>query len=116
MQVNKKAAVVMVAALALTVSAGEISNAASTTKKTTKKTAAAKPSITKPAGLGQNGEREDHDGFRGGPGATLNSVLANLVKKGTLTQAQADAVKNDYNAAEELEHANRPAPKATSAK
>ena len=43
-----------------------------------------------------------------GRGQQLASILAGLVTKGTITQAQADAITAAYNAAEAAEHADRP--------
>ena len=102
MQAGKKIAAVTVTALALTVGAGVAGNAA--TKTTVKKTVV-RTSITKPAGMNGKG------GMFGGPQATLSTALKNLVTKGTITQAQADAITSEINAAEAAEHAARDANK-----
>ena len=44
-----------------------------------------------------------------GHGALLSTVLADLVKKGTITDAQSKAISDAFNAAEAAEDANRPA-------
>ena len=88
MQSTKKIAAVTVTALALTVGAGVAGNAA--TKTTVKKTVV-RTSITKPAGM--------RGGMMGGAEAVLSNALKNLVTKGTITQAQADAITSELKAA-----------------
>ena len=100
MQTSKKIAVITISALALSTGAAVAGNAA--TKTTVKKTVV-RTSITKPAGMNGRG------GMLGGPQATLSTALKNLVAKGTITQAQADAIKTALDAAEAAEHANMPA-------
>ena len=63
------------------------------------KTSVTKVAITAPRSMNANGVAR-------GPQATLATTLADLVKKGTITQAQADAITAAVNAAEAAEHAN----------
>ena len=51
-----------------------------------------------------------HDGFggKGGKGAGLSTLLADLVAKGTITQSQADAITKAQADAKALAEANRP--------
>jgi polyhydroxyalkanoate synthesis regulator phasin len=92
MSTKKKVAAIVVTTVALTAGTVGISSAASKTTKTTR------VSITKTAGASVRG-----------PQAEVASVLAALVTKGTITQAQADAIKAALDAAEIAEHANDPA-------
>jgi len=62
---------------------------------------------------GSAGVASAHD--RGGKGAAKATVLAELVKAGTITQAQADAMSKKFDevrAAKEAEHAAKKAAKA----
>ena len=102
MQTSKKIALITISALALSTGAAVAGNAA--TKTTVKKTVV-RTSITKPAGMNGRG------GMLGGPQATLSTALKNLVAKGTITQAQADAITSEITAAETAEHAARGAQK-----
>ena len=95
---TKKIAVITITGLALSMSAGIAGNAAT---KTTVKRTVVKTSITKPSGFKGMG------GMMDGPQATLSTALKSLVTKGTITQAQADAITSEVNAAEAAEHAAR---------
>ncbi len=93
---NKK--VLAVVALAATVSVGGVAVAEAASTKSVSKSVTGTP--TRPSIGGMNGV---------GPSATLATVLSGLVTKGTITQAQADAIKTALDAAEATEHANMPA-------
>ncbi len=93
---KKKVIAVAVTTVALTAGSFGIAEAASKAKVT--KTKISQTSTTGVANPMANGVA--------GRGQELASVLAALVTKGTITQAQADAITAAYNAAEAAEHAN----------
>jgi len=99
MHISKKVVFVTVTGLALTASAGIAGNAATRTitKKTVVKTVS---NIAKPAGFMGRG------GFAGGG---LDTALKSLVTKGTITQAQADALKSELAAQQSAEKTARDA-------
>jgi len=91
---TKKIAAVVITTVALTAGTVGISTAATKAKVT--KTALTTISTTGTNVVGQ------------GHGAEIASVLAGLVTKGTITQAQSDAITAALAAAEAAEHANDP--------
>ena len=93
---NKK--IIAVVALAATVTVGGVAVAEAASTKSVAK--AVTGTTSRPSINGMNG--------MGGSSATLSTVLAGLVTKGTITQAQSDAITLAYKAAEDAEHANRP--------
>ena len=96
MSTKKKIASIVITTVALTAGTVGISSAAS---KTTK---ASVTRVTTSRTLGgANAMAQGH-------GAEVASVLAGLVTKGTITQAQADAITAALAAAETAEHANDP--------
>jgi len=90
MSTKKKVAAIVITTVALTAGTVGISSAAS--KSTTTRVSVTSASVT---------------GAKG-PRAEVASVLAALVTKGTITQAQADAITTALAAAEAAEHANIP--------
>ncbi|CAN2211397.1 hypothetical protein MCELANE86_01017 [Candidatus Nanopelagicaceae bacterium] len=90
MSTKKKVAAIVITTVALTAGTVGISSAAS--KSTTTRVSVTSASVT---------------GAKG-PRAEVASVLAALVTKGTITQAQADAITTALAAAEAAEHANNP--------
>jgi len=90
MSTKKKIASIVITTVALTAGTVGISSAAS--KSTTTRVSTTKSTTT---------------GVKG-PRAAFDSVLAALVTKGTITQAQADAITAALAAAEAAEHANDP--------
>lgn len=101
MSSKKKVVAVAITTAALSISAIGMGNAATktTVKKTTVTRTANQTGVANPMA---NGARTR------GPQATLASTLAALVTKGTITQAQADAITAALAAAEAAEHANDP--------
>jgi len=110
MQMSSKKRVVAVAITTIAIAVGGVgtSFADSASKKiVTKKTVITKSATTRiknPMGKG------------GDPVAQLATVLSGLVSKGTITQAQADAVSAAIKSAAEAEIANRPVPADRAAK
>ena len=96
---NKKALAVV--ALAATISVGGVAVSEAATKSAGKNVAGTTSTATRPTIGGMNGNH--------GPSVTLTTVLAGLVTKGTITQAQSDAISAAYKSAEDAEHANMPA-------
>ena len=92
MSSKKKIAAIVITTVALTASTVGISTAAS-------KSSATRVSITNPGAAGVKGPR----------GLDLTATLATLVAKGTITQAQADAIVAAANAARVAAEAARPA-------
>ena len=90
MSTKKKIASIVITTVALTAGTVGISSAAS--KSTTTRVSTTKSTTTAVKG----------------PRATVDSVLAALVTKGTITQAQSDAITAALAAAEAAEHANDP--------
>jgi hypothetical protein len=90
MSTKKKIASIVITTVALTAGTVGISSAAS--KSTTTRVSTTKSTTT---------------AFKG-PRATIDSVLAALVTKGTINQAQSDAITAALAAAEAAEHANDP--------
>jgi hypothetical protein len=95
MSTKKKVAAIVITTVALTAGTIGISSAAS---KTTK--ASITRVSTSRTTIGANAMK--------GHGAEVASVLAALVTKGTITQAQSDAITAALAAAETAEHANNP--------
>jgi hypothetical protein len=96
MSTKKKVAAIVITSVALTAGTVGISSAAS---KTTK--ASFTRVSTSRTTSGANAMAQGH-------GAEIASVLAGLVTKGTITQAQSDAITAALSAAETAEHANDP--------
>ena len=96
MSTKKKVAAIVITTVALTAGTIGISSAAS---KTTK--ASITRVSTSRTTIGANAMAQGH-------GAEVASVLAALVTKGTITQAQSDAITAALAAAETAEHANDP--------
>ena len=94
---KKKVVAVAVTTVALTAGSFGIAEAASKVKTVSTKTKFSSTSIANPAANGVAGR-----------GQELATVLSGLVTKGTITQAQADAITAAYNAAEAAKHANDP--------
>jgi hypothetical protein len=92
MSSKKKIAAIVITTVALTASTVGIASAAS-------KSSSTRVSISNPGALGNKGPR----------GIDLNATLAALVAKGTITQAQADAIVAATNAARVAAEAARPA-------
>jgi hypothetical protein len=96
MSTKKKVAAIVITTVALTAGTVGISTAASkTTKATVTRVTTARTTS------GANDMAKGH-------GAEIAAVLAGLVTKGTITQAQADAITAALTAAETAEHANDP--------
>ena len=96
MSTKKKVAAIVITTVALTAGTVGISSAApKTTKASITRVSTSRTSI------GANAMAQGH-------GAEVASVLAGLVTKGTITQAQADAITTALAAAETAEQANRP--------
>jgi hypothetical protein len=91
MSSKKKIAAIVITTVALTASTVGISSAAS-------KSSSTRVSITNPGALANKGPR----------GLDLTATLAALVAKGTITQAQADAIVAAANAARAAAEAARP--------
>jgi hypothetical protein len=96
MSTKKKVAAIVITTVALTAGTVGISSAASKTTKA---------SITRVTTSRALGGAND---MAKGHGAEIAAVLAGLVTKGTITQAQADAITAALTAAETAEHANDP--------
>jgi hypothetical protein len=96
MSTKKKVAAIVITTVALTAGTVGISTAAS---KTTKATVTRVTTARTTAGANDMAK---------GHGAEIAAVLAGLVTKGTITQAQADAITAALTAAEIAEHANDP--------
>jgi hypothetical protein len=108
MSSKRKVVAVVITSVALAVGSAGVSNADTTTKRITKKTITTKSATT--TGI-------KHEMGKGvDPAAQLATVLSGLVTKGTITQAQADAVAAAIKSAAESEIANRPTPPDRSAK
>ena len=102
MSSKRKVVAVVITSVALAVGSAGVSNADTTTKRITKKTITTKSSTT--TGI-------KHEMGKGvDPAAQLATVLSGLVTKGTITQAQADAVTAAITAAHAAAEANRPVP------
>jgi len=96
MSTKKKVAAIVITTVALTAGTVGISTAASkTTKASITRVSTSRTSV------GANAMAQGH-------GAEIAAVLAGLVTKGTITQAQADAITAALTAAETAEHANDP--------
>jgi hypothetical protein len=96
MSTKKKVAAIVITTVALTAGTVGISSAASkTTKASITRVSTARTSV------GANAMAQGH-------GAEIAAVLAGLVTKGTITQAQADAITAALGAAESAEHPNGP--------
>ena len=95
---KRKIATVVLTTVALTAGSFGVANAASKTSRTV-----ITKSVTKVSQSGANARG------LGGPAAALDSLLAGLVTKGTITQVQADAIKAAVLAAAETAKANHPA-------
>ena len=95
MSTKKKVAAIVITTVALTAGTIGISSAASKSSKA---------SITR---VSTSRTSIDANAMKG-HGAEVASVLAALVTKGTITQAQADAITTALAAAETAEHANDP--------
>jgi len=100
MSSQKKIAAIVITTVALTAGTVAMSSAA------TKATKVSRTTVTRTATTGipnpmANGMKAGHD-------AEIAAVLAGLVTKGTITQAQADAITAALAAAETAEHANAP--------
>lgn len=91
MSTKKKIASIVITTVALTAGTVGVSSAASKSQST-------RVSVTQTSAMGVKGPR-----------AEVAAVLAALVTKGTITQAQADAITAALTAAETAEIANRPA-------
>ena len=98
MSSKKKVIAVAITTIALTAGSFGVADAASKGKTTTK-TGFSANGIANPMANGN---------VKGGPAEKLAPVLAALVTKGTITQAQADAITAAVTAAEVAEHANDP--------
>jgi hypothetical protein len=105
MSSKKKVVAVAITTLALTVGGVGVGNADTIVKKITKKTVTTKrvtgsdsSGITNPMEMGK------------GPEAQIASVLSGLVTKGTITQAQADAITAAFVAEHAARDASRPLP------
>ena len=96
MSTKKKVAAIVITTVALTAGTVGISTAASKTTKATVTRVTTARTIA-----GANAMAQGH-------GAEIAAVLAGLVTKGTITQAQADAITAALTAAETAEHANDP--------
>ena len=96
MSTKKKVAAIVITTVALTAGTVGISSAASKSSK-----ASITRVSTSRTTIGANAMAQGH-------GAEVASVLAALVTKGTITQAQADAITAALVAAETAEHANDP--------
>jgi hypothetical protein len=96
MSTKKKVAAIVITTVALTAGTVGISSAASKSSK-----ASITRVSTSRTTIGANAMAQGH-------GAEVASVLAALVTKGTITQAQSDAITAALAAAETAEHANDP--------
>ena len=96
MSTKKKVAAIVITTVALTAGTVGISSAASKSSK-----ASITRVSTSRTTIGVNEMAQGH-------GAEIAAVLAGLVTKGTITQAQADAITAALTAAETAEHANDP--------
>ena len=96
MSTKKKVAAVVITTVALTAGTVGISSAATKTTKA---------SLTR---ISTSRTTGGANAMAQGRGAEIASVLAGLVTKGTITQAQADAITAALAAAETAEHANDP--------
>ena len=96
MSTKKKVAAIVITTFALTAGTVGISSAASTTTKAS----VTRVSTTRALG-GVNAMEQGH-------GAKIAAVLSALVAKGTITQAQADAITAALVAAKTAEHPNGP--------
>ena len=108
MSSKKRVVAVVITSVALAVGSAGVGNADTTSKRIIKKTVTTKSSTTR--------EIKNPMGKGGDPAAQLATVLSGLVSKGTITQAQADAVSAAIKSAAEAEIANRPVPADRAAK
>ena len=95
---KRTVATVVLTTVALTAGGFSAANAASKTTRTV-----VTKSVTKVSHQGANARG------LGGPAAALDSILSDLVSKGTITSDQAKAIKDAVIAAAETAKANRPA-------
>ena len=100
---NRKVAAVVMTAVAITGSATALANASGAKVRTATKTTKITTS-TRTFNINGMADMHQMHGF-GGP---LNSVLADLVTKGTITSAESKAVSDAYAALEAAEHAAAP--------
>ncbi len=111
MSSNRKIAAIVLTTVALSVGTVGVATASQPKGKVmsvkTKSTKTTVSSIQNPMAGGAMGAR------MGGPEAELTSVLAGLVTKGTITQAQSDAIVAALTAAHATQEANRGADQAT---
>lgn len=96
---SSKIKVIAVAVTTVALTAGSLGAATAASKARVTRTSVTQTSTT-------NGIANPMANQKQGRGQQLASVLAGLVTKGTITQAQADAITAAYNAAEAAEHAN----------
>jgi hypothetical protein len=101
MQMSSKKKVIAVAVTTVALTAGSFGIATAASKSRVTRTSVTQTSTTK-------GIANPMANGVAGHGQELASVLAALVTKGTITQAQADAITAAYNTAEAAEHANDP--------
>lgn len=90
---RKKVAAVMVTAVAITGSASALANASGSKSRTVSYKSVSTRTIANTQGI----EMPGHDAF-------IDSVLADLVKKGTITETQSKAIADAFDAAEEAMH------------
>ena len=102
---SSKKTIIAIAITTAALTVGSVGFASASSKSTTKisttRTTARVTGIANPMGA-----------MKGGPGSQVASVLAALVTKGTITQAQADAITAAITAAEVAEHGVAGAPMA----
>ena len=100
---SSKKTIIAIAITTAALTVGSVGFASASSKSTTKisttRTTARVTGIANPMGA-----------MKGGPGSQVASVLAALVTKGTITQAQADAITAAITAAEVAEHGVAGAP------
>ena len=108
MSTKRKVVAVVITSVALAVGSAGVGNADTTSKRIIKKTVTTKSSTTR--------EIKNPMGKGGDPAAQLATVLSGLVSKGTITQAQADAVSAAITAAHAADEADRPTPPDRAAK
>ena len=94
---KKKVAAVVITAVAITGSASTLANASGSKSKTVSYKSLTTKTVANTQGLAMRGHS-----------ALLATVLADLVKKGTINDAQSKAITDAFNAAETAEDANRP--------
>ena len=100
MKNNKKVATIVITAVAITGSASALASASSTKSRS----AVTKTSATIKQIHMNNGMNDGMGGMRG-LGGPLSRLLADLVTKGTITEAESKAVSDAYAALEAAEHA-----------